>query len=113
MRSALIRGELPTPSSMEAACGRRDQLVYEIERTRAQVDDPTRRERFATVREYAAWRGRATSAVSYMSRELSLLEKWIAAHAPSPEAAASGRLAADDHGRGAEVAALRAFWSEP
>ena len=77
MKSNLHHGKIPTPISIYAAKARHRQLVYEIDKIEARIDDAFQVTKFPERGGYDVWRRRATAALGYLREEAKQLAEWI------------------------------------
>jgi len=77
MKANIERGKLIEPKSLTAGMQRQKQLIFETKRIEDQVNDPYRKDSFASPAEYDTWRASATRALKLFATELRLLTEWI------------------------------------
>jgi len=77
MKANIERGKLIEPKSLTAGMQRQKQLIYENKRIEDQINDPYRKDSFASSVEYDAWKTSATRALKLFAMELRLLTEWI------------------------------------
>ena len=77
MKANLERGKLIEPKSLAIGMQRHKQLIYENKRIEDQVNDPYRKDSFASSVEYDTWRASATRALKLFATEMRLLTEWI------------------------------------
>jgi hypothetical protein len=77
MKANIERGRLIAPKNLGAALTRRKQLAFEVKRIETQINDPARRNAFATTDEFLAWHSSAERACKLFATELRLLSDWI------------------------------------
>jgi len=77
MKANIERGKLIEPKSLTAGMQRQKQLIYENKRIEDQINDPYRKDSFASSVEYDTWRASATRALKLFATELRLLTEWI------------------------------------
>lgn len=76
MRSTLRNGRIAPPRSFREASDRHRQLIHEIARIQAQLEDPTRVLRYPSTKEYDAWRDSAQHALKLFRIEATQLDEW-------------------------------------
>ena len=77
MKANIERGKLITPKNLGAALSRRKLLAFETKRIDDQINDPYRKDSFADVTEFLAWRVSAERALKLFKLEQRLLNEWI------------------------------------
>jgi hypothetical protein len=85
MRAHLTDKKLDPPKTLIAGKLRIQQLEHEIKEIDTQVQDPDRRSKFSSHREFVNWLTRAKNAQSWLRRELAQLEAWVAAQQQSAQ----------------------------
>ena len=105
MHSNLIDGKLVPPTSIWAALKRIFQLAGEIAKIERSLAEANREKAFRTRAEYAAWRTRASSCLSFLREEDRQIAAWLRSRGQDVSSASEGSP------RGQEEDEYADFWS--